>query len=57
MLKRIAPLSLLLCVALTLAGCAASKYSAPDESPVHGSVGVRWQSRDTSQIMPERAPF
>jgi hypothetical protein len=49
-------LSLLAGVAFAFAGCAASKQSNAGESPVHGSVGMRWQSQDTSRFAPERAP-
>jgi len=54
---RIALICLLAGVSAVLAGCMAAKDSQADGGPIHGSAGVRFQSRDTSRFAPERTNF
>ncbi len=42
---------------LTLGGCANRRNAGADEDVVHGSAGVRFQSQDTSRLVPGRTPL
>lgn len=50
-------LFLLAAAVLPLGGCANRRDAAAGEDVVHGSVGVRVQSQDTSRFDGGRAPY
>ena len=53
------PLLLLLLATclFTFAGCASRHDSSADADRIHGSVGARYQSQDTSRLDHGRAPY
>ena len=56
-MKKPILLSLLIALLLGIVGCANQHDSGVGEDRIHGSAGVRLQSRDTSHFTPDRAPY